>query len=456
MRLLYIFIFFFVVGVISLNATNDKKKKKSNEDDILPLNTGVISMGGGLGMTSFSGDIGRNESIIFASRFKTAYHGYVEKRFGKILGVSAMGTFGKLSENQKSVNSHLNFETKFQQFGVNVQGHFDWKSTTYVAPYVSLGVSYMLFQPYTDLIGKNGAYHYWRDGSIRDLPEFNEDGTVSQQNLAESKIITRDYSYETPLTTSFDSSNTSNYPTGTLVFPVTFGFKIKMYEFLEGRISATYNVTQSDFIDNYKEGGNDAYFYGAFSLHYTFGKKFIHPKEKPYQKVDFAKLGKSDVDGDGVSDFDDKCPNTKRGIPVDKYGCPMDTDKDGVPDYRDQEANTKPGAHVDGMGRTISDADFARLDSIRKGIYVKRSAKINEAPSDETLRELGIDIEEGIKSRGGPKFALPSKFAFADINNDGIIQATEITNAIDMFFSGEVDTNVATIMEMIDFFFEQY
>ena len=42
-----------------------------------------------------------------------------------------------------------------------------------------------------------------------------------------------------------------------------------------------------------------------------------------------------DSDGDGVSDKNDKCPNTPAGVKVDEAGCPLDGDKDGVADYLD-------------------------------------------------------------------------------------------------------------------------
>lgn len=67
-----------------------------------------------------------------------------------------------------------------------------------------------------------------------------------------------------------------------------------------------------------------------------------------------------DGDGDGVLDVDDKCPNTKAGEKVDKYGCLIlkDTDNDGVPDKDDKCPTTKEGTPVDEHGCELdSDAD---------------------------------------------------------------------------------------------------
>ena len=62
---------------------------------------------------------------------------------------------------------------------------------------------------------------------------------------------------------------------------------------------------------------NDFYLLHTIGITYNFGKK-------------------KDADKDGVSDRNDKCPDTPLNVAVDKAGCPLDADKDGVPDYLDQ------------------------------------------------------------------------------------------------------------------------
>lgn len=58
--------------------------------------------------------------------------------------------------------------------------------------------------------------------------------------------------------------------------------------------------------------------------------------------LEFAFGKGKDSDGDGVPDRRDKCPDTPRGVAVDKDGCPLDRDGDGVPDYLDECPDT-PG-----------------------------------------------------------------------------------------------------------------
>lgn len=70
------------------------------------------------------------------------------------------------------------------------------------------------------------------------------------------------------------------------------------------------------------------------------------------------RLRYSDSDGDGVSDLNDKCPDTPENIEVDEHGCPKDSDGDGVPDYMDQCHDSLSGKKVDANGCPLdSDGD---------------------------------------------------------------------------------------------------
>jgi len=60
-----------------------------------------------------------------------------------------------------------------------------------------------------------------------------------------------------------------------------------------------------------------------------------------------------DSDGDGVYDRTDRCPDTPRGWPVDRWGCPLDSDGDGVPDGIDRCPATPRGVKVDDRGCAI-------------------------------------------------------------------------------------------------------
>ncbi len=79
-----------------------------------------------------------------------------------------------------------------------------------------------------------------------------------------------------------------------------------------------------------------------------------------------------DTDGDGVSDQLDACPNTERGATVDSRGCDKDTDGDGVRDDLDRCWNTPPGTQVDEAGCT--------LDTDQDGVPDSADSCPNTAP----------------------------------------------------------------------------
>lgn len=76
--------------------------------------------------------------------------------------------------------------------------------------------------------------------------------------------------------------------------------------------------------------------------------------------LNFVFGNKQDKDKDGVRNSKDKCPDTPKGVKVDKFGCPIDSDKDGVPDYLDKCPGTvaEAGNFVDENGCPLdSDKD---------------------------------------------------------------------------------------------------
>jgi len=175
-------------------------------------------------------------------------------------------------------------------------------------------------------LDKNGTkYNYWNDGSIRNLEE-------SAANEPLSTIIKRDYKYESQL-----KDSTASYSRGTLYIPLGVGAKFKMGFRTSLRVGLAYNLCLTDYVDNYKKGGNDSWASFNVGLNVHFG-----PKEKDaYSNVDFNAVDNSDTDGDGVKDLNDKCLGTPKGVKVDGKGCPDDKDDDGVFDYMDKELTTK-------------------------------------------------------------------------------------------------------------------
>jgi hypothetical protein len=393
------------------------------------------------GSLKFLGDVGKKNNANFFSDMRGGYNFGIEYRIGKVLGIGIDGIYGKLAGTDNDKSSRLNFQSQVMGGGLNLFAFFDklGEKEKEVSPYIHAGFGYLLFNPYGDLRDKSGTtYNYWTDGSIRNLTE-------STSNEPLSVTIKRDYKYETQL-----KDTVANYARNTFYIPVGVGAKFNMGFRASLRVGVAYNVCMSDYLDNYKQGGNDSWASASVGLNIHFGKR---PKDA-YSGVDFNAVDNSDTDGDGVKDRDDKCLGTPKGIKVNNNGCPEDKDEDGIFDYMDKELTSKKGAKVDGNGITIDEDAMARRQLEWDSLSSERSEGFNNAPSLSYLKEVEAKAKENQNKSGGSS-KIPADFLEADYNKDGYISAAEITKAIDGFFEGESSFTVEKINKLIDFFFEQ-
>jgi opacity protein-like surface antigen len=400
-----------------------------------------LSITGQAGGLKFLGDVGQKNNSNFFSDMRLGYNLGLEYRIGKVLGVGIDGMYGHLAGTDNDKSSHLNFQSQVMGGGLNVYAFFDklGSKDKDVSPYIHAGFGYLMFDPYGDMRDKNGTrYNYWADGSIRNLAE-------STQNEPLSTIIKRDYTYETQL-----KDSAANYSRNTFYVPLGIGAKFNMGFRASLRVGVVYNLCLSDYIDNYKKGGNDSWASANIALNFNFAKK---PKDG-FSNVNFQDIDNSDLDGDGVKDLDDRCQGTPKGLKVDGKGCPDDTDNDGVFDYMDKEVNSKKGAKVDAMGVTIDEELMAKRQMEWDSLSSERSEGFNNAPSVTYLETVESKSKEN-KAKTGTASKIPTELLPADINKDGYISAKEITQTIDAFFEGDNSFNVERLNRLIDYFFEQ-
>jgi OmpA-OmpF porin, OOP family len=111
--------------------------------------------------------------------------------------------------------------------------------------------------------------------------------------------------------------NTNNSKRNDFVAPSTGGgINFRLSPTVNLNIQETFLFSRADNRDGVVAGKNDSYLFHTAGISFNLGKK-------------------KDADNDGVSDRNDKCPNTPAGVAVDKTGCPLDKDADGVADYLD-------------------------------------------------------------------------------------------------------------------------
>jgi len=122
----------------------------------------------------------------------------------------------------------------------------------------------------------------------------------------------------------------------------------------------------------------------------------VDPTQDPVVSV-------SDMDGDGVSDSLDQCPDTPAGVAVDEIGCPPDGDNDGVYDYLDDCKNTPSGAKVNENGCWVIEAPLFETD--KSDIKPKFHATLDEVASIiKNNPDLKLEIQGHADIRGTAEY----------------------------------------------------
>ena len=92
------------------------------------------------------------------------------------------------------------------------------------------------------------------------------------------------------------------------------------------------------------------------NLTYALGISYLFAGNSSSKSVKIS--GPDDGDGDGVNDYNDRCPGTPLGVQVDILGCAPDTDRDGIADYKDRCPDTPLNTIVGKRGcPIINDSD---------------------------------------------------------------------------------------------------
>lgn len=414
-----------IVGIISSQNNNLKPK-------LLP----AVAIG--MGVLSFDGDIGAGLNLTSLSRVRGGYTLGAEQRFGEIIGIAFNGLYGKLADGERGASRNLNFESKILQADLNFVLHLDndlvLKRNSTFSPYLFAGFGFLKFNSFGDLKNKDGiAYNYWEDGSIR------------SDSATGSKVLRRDYTYETKL-------NDGKYSNSAFSIPVGLGVNIKIIDKFSINLAATYYFTTTDWIDNFKNEKNDRFVFANIAIRYNLGSNSFDDSDPVYQTVDFVSLDSLDSDGDKVADAIDLCPGTPKDANVTADGCPEDSDSDGVPDYMDKEVLTIVGRYVDENGETITEKMFDDRNRRFNSMATERSQLFNENPSFKYLLKLEAK-SRSVRKNSKDSAVLPIAMLPYDLDDDDYLSADELVKAIDSFFDG--DSGVENLNSVIDYFFEQ-
>mgnify|MGYP006910063296 CR=1 FL=1 len=227
-----------------------------------------------LGFTSYYGDLANtNLNAPFYQRYGIQVNAERDIFQATRLCVNFFG--GNILGDEKSEARTLNFRSNvlapqlglsfnflYWAGGGNLREHFSM--------YLFAGVEAVFFRVAGDLKNSsNETYHYWSDGSIRNMPE-----TAAHQNDAAE--IKRDYIYETNYH-NLDFDNFGNVPRSGLGLPLGLSAEMKFGNF-GIRVGAVYHYTLTDHLDNITSksignrkgnSGTDKYLFTYAGLAYT-------------------------------------------------------------------------------------------------------------------------------------------------------------------------------------------
>ncbi|MBL8000728.1 MAG: hypothetical protein JNL05_02095 [Flavobacteriales bacterium] len=351
----------FLLAAFTTVAPSASAQQDSSRNELLMPRFGL-----GAGMLAFYGDIGNQHKEYSPLVTRLGYELRFSSQVTPWLEAGLVATHGRVGVNERSTTRNLNFESRITTGGFQFAYNFDHflRPDRTVEPFVSVGFEGIEFLSKTDLYDSQGrAYHYWSDGTIRDIEE-------TAPNAGDAVVMQRDYTYESDIR-ELNLDGFGKYTERTWGIPVGVGARMRIGGGFDFRVSSTMHFAMSDLVDGVTaesvegrsgDSRNDRMLFTAVSVSYTIDterkarKQLEEPQLTPEQ-MDMLVL-KDDADGDGVTDFNDLCPGTPSGAKVDANGCPQDSDGDGVPDVLDDEPATAPGAPVDARGVTITDEQF--------------------------------------------------------------------------------------------------
>ena len=325
------------------------------------------TLGLGVGMFTFFGDIANNNKQAHPTVSRIGYDLRLSNPLNDYFDLNFYVIFGKISANERSLTNierNLNFQSEIRTGGMTVSYNFQnfrKSKERILEPYVSAGFESFEFLSKTDLFDQYGnKYHYWSDGSIRNLAE-------NDPNSASSIMLQRDYVYESDLREQ-NIDGFGKYRERSWAIPVGAGALIHLNKRWKFRVGTSMHFTITDLVDNVSDesigdragdGKKDKFLFTHFSINYDLQR--LEEKEIPEDVIPFEDLydllakDTVDTDNDGIVDFIDDCQYTEKGIPVDEKGCPFDKDKDFVFDYVDDEVPTTEKAFVDEKGVAVTD-----------------------------------------------------------------------------------------------------
>jgi len=405
----------------------------------------MFNLHGGIGLMNYFGDL-RDKQSTTVNRVgsRAGYNFGIGANLTNWLDFNVDVLMASTQWNQNQSRSAQegvvprNFEAEIFTVGASLTYNFKnfIRNPQSITPFISIGISYSDYNVFTDLSrvdadGNTVTYNYWDNGLIYTVDQLSPDAPRQEP-------IQRDFEYETRLT---------EFPITAITIPIGAGFEFNASRKFAIKFGSYYYFTTTDNMDNVQGNakgyngllGNDGFLYTSMSVFFKFD-----PFKKKAKKIDmpgqlYAGLGdieEEDSDGDGVSDFFDKCGATPKGIEVNAKGCPADDDNDGIPNYRDKQLGTAPGRIVDPNGVAISYKEIYKSLEAGNG---KKSLLRSDVNQEWVLSQADQDAKYTVHVGTYTNYDIPTQLKIKLSKMQGLIEH-KVNDSISVFTVGTFDT----------------
>ena len=301
-------------------------------------------IGVGAGIFTYLGEV-RDNSFSHMLTSSLGYELTVSRNISNSFGFDLKVIHGNICVNQREIGNYSNFKSEIWNGSINVVYNFAglYKRQRAVQPFISAGLAYLNFSSKTDLYNGTGIkYHYWTDGSIRDMEQ-------NDANAENSIILQRDYEYETDLREQ-NLDGLGKYKQFALSVPVSGGLNFRVGSRFGMKLSTTYFFNFTDLIDNVSDAGEgsrqgnkakDNFMFSSFSLSYALWSEepFSSKRKGDLDKFKLPKNYYKDVEFGDLSELE-KPDTSKSTKTIGTYVQPTDEAFEAMKPYNHKDVTT--------------------------------------------------------------------------------------------------------------------
>lgn len=274
-------------------------------------------IGLGAGIFTYFGEVRDNSfSHVFTSSM--GYELIVSRNITNSFGLDLRVIYGNISVNERGAGRNYNFKSEIWNGSANIVYNFAglYKRPRVIQPFISAGIAYLNFSSKTDMLSATGIqYHYWTDGTIRDLDQ-------DDANAENAVILQRDYEYETDLREQ-NLDGLGKYKQYSLSIPISAGLNFRVSNRVFMKLSTTYFYNFTDLIDNISDAGEgnrkgnsakDNFMFTSLSFSYALWSEEPFSAKRTKTSADIFKLPKNyynDVEFDDLNELEK--PDTTSG-----------------------------------------------------------------------------------------------------------------------------------------------